>query len=421
MALLVAAPLAGQQKRLWVLRPPDEMVEYDPETFAVKQTVKVPAEAVKSPQDVAVNHLGQILFAPAVVLPLGEEDVQATGGRPAGVKAAHLEWFWNGRTANTIDQGVKRAAAPRGSNQEITESAPVAYLSADGKHLFWFANQAKRLQREDVDLSTTTTWQAWRTDVNGEGREDLASVKLPDCRCPTGSCEESCAYEVVWAPEGGIDKFFLLTQFIAGQTGSSYEATVRYQEQDGKWTALPLAEPLQRLLDADSAGNVIVEAIPDAGCCGWSNQSNDQTLVLANGKTLTVFDEQATYKNADYDVSFYTTNAWLSPELGYVAMTITATAEPNKPIQLSEQGQANPEESLRIRKGLAELPAVEVKSIEDGPRRVEFVPHATAAGWISEKELLIVEDHLLVVCNVGTGSRRKSNVRVEDAGSVFLR
>ena len=61
---------------------------------------------------------------------------------------------------------------------------------------------------------------------------------------------------------------------------------------------------------------MIVEAIPDTGCCGWSNQSNDQTLVLSDGKKITVFDEQATYKNPDYDVSFYTSNARLSPELG---------------------------------------------------------------------------------------------------------
>jgi len=42
-------------------------------------------------------------------------------------------------------------------------------------------------------------------------------------------------------------------------------------------------------------------------------------------------------------------------------------------------------------------------------------------GWISERELLIVEDHLLVAYNVATGSRRKSTIRVEDAAHVFLR
>jgi hypothetical protein len=175
------------------------------------------------------------------------------------------------------------------------------------------------------------------------------------------------------------------------------------------------------VLDAASDGNVILEALPDAGCCGWVNQSNDQTLLRNYGKTITVFDEQETFKNPDYDVSFYTSTARLSQELGYVAMTIFATAQANQPIQLAEEGQANPEESRHIRKALSELPAVEVKSVEDTPRRVAYLPHATLAGWINEKEILVVEDHLLVAYSVGTGTRRKSNVHVEDATHVFLR
>jgi hypothetical protein len=42
-------------------------------------------------------------------------------------------------------------------------------------------------------------------------------------------------------------------------------------------------------------------------------------------------------------------------------------------------------------------------------------------GWISEKEILIVEGHLLIAYNVASGARRKSNIRVEDAAHVFLR
>jgi hypothetical protein len=414
--LLLTTQSLGQGKRLWVLRPPGEMVEYDPATFAVKQTVKVPSEAVESPGNISVNRLGQILYEPAVALPLSEDDAASV----------HKVWFWNGRAGTTIapatlDQGVKREVNTTGSNQAVTESAPMAYLSADGGHLFWFANQARRLQREEVDLSTTTTWQAWQTNLSGAGREDLATSKFPDCRCPTGTCEESCPYGVVWTPEGGVDKFFLMTQFVAGRTAPVYKASARYHEEGAKWTATALSEPVQRVLDATADGEAIVEAIPDTGCCGWSNQSNDLTLVLSGEKKIRVFDEQATYKNPDYDVSFYTSNARLSPELGYVAMTIVSTAQENKPIQLAQEGQANPEESQRIRKALPELPGVEVKRMLESPERVAFVPHAVLVGWISENEILIVEDHLLVTYNVGTGTRRKSTVRVEDAGRVFLR
>jgi hypothetical protein len=409
--LLLTASSLAQGKRLWVLRSPGEMVEHNPSTFAVKQTVKVPGEAVQSPEKVRVNRVGQILFVTPAALPLAEEDVAS----------AHKVWLWNGRSAATIDQGVKREVTATGSNQAVTETGPMPFLSADGGHLFWFASVARRLVRDGLDLSTATTWQAWQSDLQGAGREDLATVKLPDCRCETGVCEESCPYVAVWAPEGGVGKFFLTTQLIAKQTEIAYTASTLYQDEAGKWMATHLDKPLQRELDASSNGDTMVEAIPDTGCCGWVNESNDQTLVRASGKPRIVFDERASYRNPDYDVSFYTSNALLSPEIGYVAMTIQATATADQPIQLADQGEANPEESKQIRKALADLPAVEVKSMEDAPRRVAFVPHAVLVGWISEKEILIVEDHLLVAYNVGTGARRKSSVRVEDAGRVFLR
>jgi hypothetical protein len=408
--LLLLFPLAAQSKRLWVLKASGELVEYDLTTFAAKLTTKLPPEAVKSPAGISINRLGQVLFETAVTFPLSTEEA-----------APHKVWIWNGHAASTLDQGIEQKVEDRGSNEAVTESAPAAFLSVEGTHLFWFSNRARRLQREDVDLSTQTNWQAWQTDLSGAGKEDLVSAKLPDCRCTTGSCEESCPTGIAWVPDGGLDKFFLVTQTVAGQTNPSYKESARYQAETGKWTANTLAEPLQRVLDATADGRVIVEAIPDTGCCGWSNQSNDQTLLVENGKSHAVFDEQATYKNPDYDVSFYTLNARLSPDVGRIAMTVTATAQGNKPIQLAEQGQANPEESQRIRKALAEMPAVAVKAMEDPPRQIAYLPHACLVGWISEKEALIVEDHLLVVYNVVSGTRKKTAVRVDDPARVFLR
>jgi hypothetical protein len=166
--------------------------------------------------------------------------------------------------------------------------------------------------------------------------------------------------------------------------------------------------------------------VPDTGCCGWSNLSDDQVLLRSPGKTLTVFDERSEYRNANYDVSFYAENGKLSPGLDAAALTIAATAEVNKPIQLAKDGQADPEESQRIRKALLELPVLEVKSLDSGnssnsSQRIAFLPHATLIGWINDKEILIVEEHLLVEYNLTKGTRRKSNIRVEDAANVFLR
>lgn len=408
--LLLATSLAAQSKRLWVLRAPGEAVEYDSTTFAEKQTVKVSAEAVESPQNFSVNHLGQMLFAAPVSLPLGEGDLAAE----------RKVWFWDGKTATTLSREVARTTSTAGSNLAITESAPVPYLSADGVHLYWFSNQARRLQRDGVDLSTKTTWLGWRTDLAGAGREDLTSVALAECSCPSGSCEEGCPYGEVWVPDDGVGKFVLMTQFVAGKTQPIYKATSLYEENAGKWTATSVDPPLRRVLDAADAG-AILEAIPDTACCGWENESDDRTLLHMQGKTLTMFDELSVYKNPDYDVSFSTENGKLAPDLASVALTIVATAQPNTPIQLAEQGQANPEESQRIRKGLLDLPAVEVKSVEEPSRRVAFLPHATLVGWISSKEILVVENKLLVAYSVANGAQRKSNIRVEDAAHVFLR
>jgi hypothetical protein len=410
IVLLLAASLAAQSKRLWVLRAPGEAVEYDSATFAEKQTVKVPAEAVESPQNFSINHLGQMLFAAPVSLPLAEGDLTAE----------RKVWFWDGSTAATFSREVFRTTSTAGSNLAITESAPVPYLSADGMHLYWFSKQARRLQRDGVDLSTKTTWLSWRTDLAGKGREDVASITLPDCSCPTGSCEETCPYGEVWAPDDAVGKFFLLTQIVSGKMQALYKATSRYEENAGKWAATPLNPPLRRVLDAANA-SAILEAIPDTACCGWENESDDQTRLHLQSKTWIVFDEQAAYKNPDYDVSFYTENGKLSPDLASVALTIVATSQPNTPIRLAEQGQANPEESQRIRKALLDLPAVEVKSAEDSPHRIAFLPHATLVGWISSKEILIVEGRLLVAYNVASGVRRKSNIRAEDVAHVFLR
>lgn len=407
--LALSASLAAQGKRLWVLRP-GEVGEYDPATFAAKQTVKAPAEAAASPQNFSVNHLGQMLFAAPVSLPLAEGDLAAE----------RKVWFWDGHAATPLARDVDRTTATAGSNLAITESAPVPFLSADGAHLYWFSNQARRLQRDGVDLSTKTTWLSWQTDLSGAGRQDLASIALPECSCPTGGCEETCPYGEVWVPDDGVSKFFLQTQFVSGKTQPLYKATSLYEENAGKWTATPLDPPLRRVLDASNA-STILEAIPDTACCGWENQSDDQTLLHLHGKTITVFDEQAAYKNPDYDVTFYTENGKLSPDLSSAALTIVATAQSNKPIQLAEQGQSNPEESQRIRKALSDLPAVEIKTNEDVPRRIAFLPHATLVGWISDKEILLVEGHLLVAFNVATGVRRKSNIRVEDAAHAFLR
>src|SRR5260370_7629899 len=155
--LLVTTPLLAQGKRLWALRPPGEMVEYDPTTFAVKQTVKIPADAAQSPEKVRVNHVGQILFVTPAPLPLAEEDATS----------AHKVWFWNGHSATTIDQGGKREVGTTGSNQAVTEAGPMPFLAADGGYLFWVANTARRLPSHGLHPPPTPPRQRLQTPLTG--------------------------------------------------------------------------------------------------------------------------------------------------------------------------------------------------------------------------------------------------------------
>lgn len=415
LAALSVAAGQGQSKRLWVLRSPGEITEYDPDTFVIRETVKVPPEVMTAPQNLSINHAGQMLFASSISLPLDESDVEGK----------QKFWLWNGHAGSTLSREVTRSSGATGSNLAIAESAPVPYLSADGLRLYWFSNQAHRLQRDGVDLSTKTTWLAWQTDLTANQRHDLAALALPDCSCPTGSCEESCAYGSVWVPNEGVGNFFLLTQFVAGKDQPAYKASSVYEETNkDKWKAAAIDPALRRVLDAPNA-DTILEAVPDTGCCGWSNQSDDQALLRLGGKMLTVFDERSEYKNPDYDVSFYAENGRVSPDLSAVAMTIVASTEANKAIQLAAEGQADPDESQRIRKALLDIPAVEITGIDrkglSEPRRIAFLPRASLVGWLSENEILIVEDGVLVIYNVASKARRKSNVHAESAQSVFLR
>ena len=189
---------SAQRKRLWVLRAAGEAVEYNPATFAAMQTVKVPAEAVASPQRFSVNRLGQMLFAAPAALPLAEGDLAAEG------KA----WFWDGYAATTLALGGTRSTATTGSNLAITESAPAPSLSEDGKHLYWLANQARRLQRDGVDLSTR------RRGRSGRRTLPAARVKTwPHLPCPIACAPRAVARKVVLTASRGFQTMELASFF----------------------------------------------------------------------------------------------------------------------------------------------------------------------------------------------------------------
>jgi hypothetical protein len=409
--VLTGGAAFGQSRRLWVLQAPDTLVEYDPATFAAKGKVTVPAAALESPGALQINAKGRMLFA------LSADDPAIDASKEMRDRV----WLWDGQKTASLGRGYLYISERVGSNQKVTESLPTPYLSAAGTNLYWFTNQLGKLQRDNVDLEVATTFTAWRTDWAGKQREELASFDLPSCRCTTGACQETCTEARVWAPDLGVSGYFFLTRMIPGRTEPKFEGTFLYEGSTGSWSSAPLEEPLERVLDAADNGSLVVSAIPDIGCCGWENQSNDQTVFYRFGKRSVIFDERARYKNPDYDVSFFTTSAKIAPDLSAVAVTIQSTIKPGAPIQLSEQGQANPQESERLRKVLPELPAVEVVAAAEGSKQIAYLPRASVVGWLNEKELVIVEGGVVVAFNPTTGARRKSSIKVSDAAWVFVR
>lgn len=412
--LLVAGGLTcasvAQGPRLWVLSEPNSVIEYDPVTFARKGSVTVPDEVAKAARIFQINRKGQMLYAPNLDDP-----------SPDVGKGGDKFWLWDGHAASSLGRETIRIASQAGSNQKVTEASPWPFLSADGMHLYWFSNQYNKLERENLELSVTTTFRAWRSDLSGKAKEELATFDFPECRCSTGACSETCPEARFWVPEGGVEDYFFLTRVIQGQTETKYLSSTLYKQSDAAWTGTDWPQPLERVLDMTDGGTNLISAILDAGCCGWENQSNDQTVLSNHGRLVTLFDERLQFKNPDYDVSFYTENAKLAPGNAHVAMTIEASAKSSAPIQLSEQGQANPAESQTIRRALADMPAVQVVSAADPGKRSVYLPHAYFVAWISEKEMLLVENHLLVAYNIVTAARRRSTIKVADPSFVFVR
>jgi hypothetical protein len=134
-----------------------------------------------------------------------------------------------------------------------------------------------------------------------------------------------------------------------------------------------------------------------------------------------LFDEFQQHRNQDYDVSFFTTNAKLSPRSTLAALTVTATNEPGAEIRLSDSGKANAAELSRIQQALRELPAVQVLRLNDPPKRIAMIPHARLVGWVNDREILLVENAFLVSYNVIGGSRRTSEIKVAKESYAFLR
>jgi hypothetical protein len=399
--------------RVWLLRE-GEILEYAPSTWTVINTIKAPKEFLQDPEMLQITQTGEMLFCmdPGIIF-----------GNPEEHFAPDKAWLWDGRTSSFLDRKLVRKSVSAGGKRVLeTVSKPRLALSGDGRRVYWFANESAILKRENgEDLSESANFRVWRTDLAGFNPSPIASHSFKPCKCETGACSESCPEADIWFPDDGVHDFFIASHWIPGQLGSEYQSSFLYRKVGGDWSALKSARKFENVLDASRDGNIIIHADRDAACCGWENDSNDQTMLFAEGKSIVIFDEQKRYLNPDYDVSFYTSKARLSQNASLVAMNIVSTSRPGADIRLSSTGKNNPGELGRIRQAIALLPAVEIIRVSDPSRPLLSLPHASFAGWLSDQEILIVEDGVLATLDILKNTRKNSGIRVSKESAVFVR
>jgi hypothetical protein len=355
---------------------------------------------VEHPEHLAVNTRGEIAFLPPAA---------GNGDRPLAA------WVWDGRDAREWS-----AATPQPVRRETTRQW---FLSARGASLFLFEQTFEKALdgSSGIERSVRTRARVRRTDLGGHVLETVAALSSPgSCTCETGACSETCPEWSMWAPDGVVDTLFVVTRTTPGQLTSTYHETALYRRAGSTWQVTTLPRPLEKPLDASPAGDLIVTAIPDGGCCGWENESSDQTLLIRPGTSSVLYDEFGRHDNRNYDVSVYTARARLAPRGAMIASTMASTV-PAGDVRLSADGKENPAELARLRKTIADLPAVEVLRLATPTRPILTVHRAVLVGWLDDGAIVVVQDGRLARHEVPSGKRTEMPIRVRTAADAFLR
>jgi hypothetical protein len=402
----VAVPAGPPADRtlIWVLQPDNKLAAYDAADFRNWQTLTLPPEAKDHPESISISRQGAVLAA----YPLGEN--------------VSLRRFWQSdpRLSWSLVGGADDRTPAPGGGYLITSAVPQVHFTSDPERLFWFENRKQTLNRDSLDISVTTVFLAWTTNRHGGDVRQVAEVPFPRCACETGVCEETCPEAQVSAPEDGITDFFLVTRWVPGQLGSDFQRTDFYRLQNGRWVSQKLPSPVEQFADMADHGNVFIEVVSDGGCCGWANEGDDRALLFRNAKSTVIYDERERFHNENYDVSFFTPRARLSPDGSRVAYTLAATAPPSVEIRLSDSGKNNPEELRRVKKAISELPRVEVLAVADPQKVVVGLP-GELVDWLDGKRILIVQAGELVVLDVDSGTKLLTKIKAPSVLQVFVR
>jgi len=398
-----AGPPAGRTL-IWVLQPDNKLAAYDAADFRHWRTLTLPPEAKSHPERIAISRQGAVLATDS----FGEN--------------ISLRRFWQSdpRLGRSLVGGTDDRIPAPGGGYLITSAIPQVHFTSDPERLFWFEDRKQILNRDDLDISVTTVFRAWTTNRHGGDVQQVAEVPYPKCACDTGACEETCPETQVWAPEAGITDFFFVTRWVQGQLGPHFQETDLYRLQNGRWVSQKLPAPVEQFADMADHGNVFIAIVGDSGCCGWVNESDDQALLFRNGQSTVIYDERERFHNDNYDVSFFTSRARLSPDGLRFAYTLAATAPPDAEIRLSDSGKEHPEELQRIKKALSELPRVEVLAVAE-PKKVVVGLPGELVDWLDGKRILILQDRELVVLDVDSGAKALTGIKASGPLQAFVR
>jgi hypothetical protein len=403
------APLARAvpEVTLWVVQPPGELVAFEPSDFSRIGGVRIPPAAFDDPSQLAVNGHGQFLVR---------------------LDDQHL-WLWDGAKARTLP--VVPASERASSAFHAVGGTPTRQwlLGDDGTSLFVVEGVARAPDDAGSDTCETPLRMS-QTDLSQRLRQDVFARTVRPCRKHMFLAAETepCPDPSVWVPDGVVRSCAVLTHWE--QMGGLPEESppdascVRtlYISTAGGWRASELTQlqSEEPLLDISSDGSAWVQPESDGGCCGWSNDSSDQTVFGDADTTEIVFDEWSTFHNQDYDVSFYTDEARIAPDARHIAFTVRATEGAAAEIRLSAEGHADSLELNSIRASLAELPLVMV--VRTRPRSAEVLrlPHVELVGWAGDSEVVVVDDGYLATVNMYTGQRRRSDIPVRSAADALI-
>ena len=423
MSFWVTPPLFGASdrvKHLFVLQKTrSSLVEYSLTDFRELRSIKLPDDAFnegfKPHGEINVNGSGQVLM---YLYP------PHRGLRPREY------WFGDGEKSRIIPP---EASLHRDDFDQDDYGSSRPLLSADGKSLFWFETAMK--VRRQIDKGgymipeVDALFQVKQSSLKDGKKIPLLEKMLPPCICETGVCTETCAVGQLWSPSDIVDDFFFVTYWVPGQLGSTYQSTYLFQKDPDKWAGKKLDQPCEVILDARNNGAMLVETVPDGGCCGWENESNDLTYIRHRERRTEIFDEGKKYNNSEYDVSFFSANARISPDLSMVAHTIASTmAAEAKEDQfrfsssIEQTRKIRPEEASRLKQMINRHPVVEILALGASVRKLTEIDKATLIGWLNEREILIFCEKKLAVVNVQKGKQVNIlPITTEKAENVFLR